>query len=203
MVLKEGRFGPYVTDGETNASLRAGDTVEEITPERASELLQIRREAGPSKKKKAPAKKAAAKKVTPAAVATTPASKPSVRVDEEPWSDAELTEVRGTLAAERDRLSQELDGLQTAITDVMRDTSDGAGEDQADTGSKALEREQELTLLSNVRETLQQTEHALERLDMGTYGNCESCGQPIGKARLQAFPRATLCVTCKQREERR
>jgi DNA topoisomerase-1 len=66
MVLKEGRFGPYVTDGETNASLRAGDTVEEITPERAMELLQIRREAGPAKKKKAPAKKAAAKKKAPA-----------------------------------------------------------------------------------------------------------------------------------------
>ena len=62
MVLKEGRFGPYVTDGETNASLRVGDTVEEITPERAMELLQLRREAGPAKKKKAPAKKAAAKK---------------------------------------------------------------------------------------------------------------------------------------------
>jgi DNA topoisomerase-1 len=70
MVLKEGRFGPYVTDGETNASLRAGDTVEEITPERAMELLQIRREAGPSKKKavakKAPAKKKAAAKKAPA-----------------------------------------------------------------------------------------------------------------------------------------
>ena len=45
--------------------------------------------------------------------------------------------------------------------------------------------------------------NALERLETGTYGNCESCGQPIGKARLQAFPRATLCVSCKQREERR
>ncbi|HEY6962747.1 MAG TPA: type I DNA topoisomerase [Gaiellaceae bacterium] len=44
VVLKEGRFGPYVTDGETNASLRAGDTVETITPERAYELLQIRRD---------------------------------------------------------------------------------------------------------------------------------------------------------------
>ena len=63
MVLKEGRFGPYVTDGETNASLRSGDTVEEITPERAMELLQIRREAGPAKpKKKAAAKKAPTKK---------------------------------------------------------------------------------------------------------------------------------------------
>jgi DNA topoisomerase-1 len=67
MVLKEGRFGPYVTDGATNASLRAGDTVEEITPDRAMELLQLRREAGPAKKR--PAKKAAAKKTATKATA--------------------------------------------------------------------------------------------------------------------------------------
>jgi len=66
MVLKDGRFGPYVTDGETNASLRKGDEVETITDERASELLQIRRDAGPSKKKKAAKKKAPAKKKTAA-----------------------------------------------------------------------------------------------------------------------------------------
>ena len=48
-----------------------------------------------------------------------------------------------------------------------------------------------------------QTERALARIDEGTYGTCESCGEPIGKARLQAFPRAVLCVACKQREERR
>ena len=57
IVLKEGRFGPYVTDGETNASLRAGDSVESITPERAAELLQARRERGPAKKKRAPKKR--------------------------------------------------------------------------------------------------------------------------------------------------
>ena len=50
VVVKDGRFGPYVTDGETNASLRKGDTVENITIERAAELLQIRRDAGPAKK---------------------------------------------------------------------------------------------------------------------------------------------------------
>ena len=67
VVVKDGRFGPYVTDGETNASLRKGDTIEDITIERAAELLQLRREAGPAKKarkgaaKKAPAKKAAKK----------------------------------------------------------------------------------------------------------------------------------------------
>ncbi len=64
MVIKDGRFGPYVTDGETNASLRKGDDVMSITDERASELLSDRRARGPVKKaaKKTPAKKAAAKK---------------------------------------------------------------------------------------------------------------------------------------------
>ena len=63
--LKDGRFGPYVTDGETNASLRKGDDPETITIERASELLAIRREAGPAKKrKKAAKKKATAKKAS-------------------------------------------------------------------------------------------------------------------------------------------
>jgi DNA topoisomerase-1 len=51
--VKEGRFGPYVTDGETNASLRASDSVESITTERAAELLQARRERGPAKKRTA------------------------------------------------------------------------------------------------------------------------------------------------------
>jgi DNA topoisomerase-1 len=72
IVLKEGRFGPYVTDGETNASLRKGDTIEAVTPERAAELLADRRAAGPPVKrakkaggtKKAPAKKASAAKKT-------------------------------------------------------------------------------------------------------------------------------------------
>ncbi|NUS73433.1 MAG: type I DNA topoisomerase [Corynebacteriales bacterium] len=75
MVLKDGRFGPYVTDGETNASLRKGDSVEEITIERGAELLAERRAKGPAKKatKKAAkktAKKTAAKKTTAKKTAT-------------------------------------------------------------------------------------------------------------------------------------
>ena len=65
MVIKDGRFGPYVTDGETNASLRKGDSVEEITDERASELLAERRAKAPAPKKTAarkPAKKPTATK---------------------------------------------------------------------------------------------------------------------------------------------
>jgi DNA topoisomerase-1 len=64
MVVREGRFGLYVTDGETNASLRKGDTVEALTPERGAELLAERRASGPAKKtaRRAPAKKTAAKR---------------------------------------------------------------------------------------------------------------------------------------------
>ncbi|MFY9264165.1 MAG: type I DNA topoisomerase [Solirubrobacterales bacterium] len=69
IVMKDGRFGPYVTDGEYNASLRKGDDVETITPERAAELLADRRAAGPAKKKKSPAKKPSAIKA-PAKKAT-------------------------------------------------------------------------------------------------------------------------------------
>ena len=52
VVVKDGRFGPYVTDGTTNASLRKGDAVESIDMERAAELLAERRAAGPSTRKK-------------------------------------------------------------------------------------------------------------------------------------------------------
>ncbi|MFD5269153.1 type I DNA topoisomerase [Streptomyces sp. NPDC058335] len=68
VVVKDGRFGPYVTDGETNATLRSDDSVEDITPERGYELLAEKRAKSPAKKtaKKAPAKKATAKKAAPA-----------------------------------------------------------------------------------------------------------------------------------------
>ena len=127
----------------------------------------------------------------------------AVAPGEAPWTDEELAEQRSVLGAELSRIEEEVASLQSALSDVLRDGGDGAGDDQADTGAKAFERDQEMTLLANARDMLFQTRHALDRIDAGTYGTCENCGGPIGKARLQAFPRATLCVTCKQRQERR
>ncbi|MYX30062.1 type I DNA topoisomerase [Streptomyces sp. SID8381] len=81
VVVKDGRFGPYVTDGETNATLRSGDSVETITPERGFELLAEKRAKGPAKKtaKKAPAKKTAAKKTTATAAKKTAAKKTAAK----------------------------------------------------------------------------------------------------------------------------
>lgn len=132
-----------------------------------------------------------------------PNTKLAVRADETPWTAAETKEVRAELESDLTRLRGELDHSARELQDLLRDGVDGAGNDQADVGSKGLERDAEMSLAANQRVLLLQTEKALERLDQGTYGQCEVCGEPIGKNRLMAFPRATLCMTCKQREERR
>ncbi len=122
---------------------------------------------------------------------------------ESPWTDAEIAGVAAVLEADRRRLGDELDEAEREFADLVRDGGDGAGFDQADMGSSTMERDQEMSVANNAREMLVQVEHAVERIEDGTYGVCESCGQPIGKMRLTAFPRATLCLPCKQREERR
>ena len=122
---------------------------------------------------------------------------------EEPWTQEELAEVRRTLLADAERLRAELVAAARELHGIMRDPGEGAGNDQADVGSATFERDHELTLVNNARHLLLQTERALGRVADGSYGTCESCAQPVGKNRLAAFPRATLCLSCKQREERR
>jgi RNA polymerase-binding protein DksA len=178
---------------------------------------------------KAPAKKAAPQKTAPSTPAkkattvnppvttkTTPA-KPAKKVTatkatadnlahlprEKAWTKAELAEVVADLHSDRERAIRTLTAQEGELAQLMRDAGDGAGHDQADMGATSFERDQELTVVNNEREKLAQIERALARIADGTYGTCESCGNPIGKGRAMAFPRATLCLTCKQREERR
>jgi DnaK suppressor protein len=126
-----------------------------------------------------------------------------VRKGERRWTTAEITKIRTQLAGEAAELRDEIERAESDIADRLGDSVSDAGDDQADVGAKTYEREHELSLTYNARDLLVQTERAVARIESGTYGVCESCGEPIGKARLQAFPRATLCVRCKQREERR
>jgi DnaK suppressor protein len=137
-----------------------------------------------------------------AAIRTGAAALP-VRSGEEQWTEAELNQVREDLEAELSELREEISKAESQIAERMGDAVADAGDDPADAGAKTFQREHELALTQNARELLDQNERALARIAAGTYGVCESCGEAIGKARLQAFPRATLCVACKQREERR
>ena len=132
-----------------------------------------------------------------------PKLKLAIRADELPWTVAEVKAVRTELEGDLERLRGELDKSSRDLQDLLRDGSDGAGNDQADVGSNSVERDAEMSLAANQSELVLQTQKALERLLDGTYGACENCGEAIGKMRLMAFPRATLCMTCKQREERR
>ena len=126
-----------------------------------------------------------------------------VRPGEEPWTAAELEQVQAELEAEADGLRTDIAKATHHIAEGLNGSLRDAGDDDADAGTKAFEREHELALTQNAQDLLDQSERAAGRIDAGTYGVCESCGQPIGKARLLAFPRATLCVACKQRQERR
>jgi DnaK suppressor protein len=122
---------------------------------------------------------------------------------EAPWSAAELKAVRAEISKELDRLRKELAIVELEMDELIQESGEGAGDDQADAGTKTFEREHEMSLVINARDMVLQTERALERIDSKNYGNCEECSSPIGKARLQVFPRATLCMLCKQKEERR
>jgi len=126
-----------------------------------------------------------------------------VRPGEDPWTDAEVAELQQELTAEAAELRAEIAASELAVSGLMRDSGDGAGDDQVDAGTKNISREHELSLAANARDMLAQTERALARMAETGFGLCESCGEPIGKARVQAFPRATLCVQCKQKQERR
>ncbi len=140
--------------------------------------------------------------VDPAALKAADAKAVGVRDGDEPWKIGELRDIVTTLNADVERLVIEFSVNESDLDDLLH-TSEGSGDDQADAGSTALEREQEMSIVNNTREMLEESVDALRRIQHHTFGTCASCAQGIGKARLQAFPRATHCVTCKQREERR
>jgi RNA polymerase-binding transcription factor DksA len=143
------------------------------------------------------------KKVAPLKAIKSAPTPVTASAGETPWSAAELKAIRIELSKELLRLKHELELIEAEMEALIADSGEGAGDDQADSGTKTFEREHEMSLVINARDMVLQTERALDRIDSKSYGNCEDCANPIGKERLQVFPRATLCMICKQKEERR
>lgn len=114
----------------------------------------------------------------------------------------ELTDARKSLQQEIDEHVRDIEAAEAKFHALIVESGEGAGDDQADAGTKTFEREQELALISNQRDLLDQARHAIERIDSGAYGTCESCGKSIGKERQLAKPRATLCVICLEKQDR-
>ncbi len=99
--------------------------------------------------------------------------------------------VRAQLEEERDRLRERLHELSPAA-DTELSFDDGF----ADTSQVTAERGEIDALVGSLTESLHEVEDALAKVDAGTYGSCESCGQPIAEARLEAKPAARLCISC-------
>jgi RNA polymerase-binding transcription factor DksA len=106
----------------------------------------------------------------------------------------------------RERLEEERVRLRDLRTSFEEEGLDQESEDeslgelshmvqhQADVGTETFNRERDLSILERVDAELSEVEHALHRLDDGTYGKCEACGQPIDGDRLQALPAARFCL---------
>jgi len=105
--------------------------------------------------------------------------------------------LRSQLESERKRLSEELEQLQASIrpADERREGSPfGKREEEA---TESFELEKKIALQKNLRDSLAEVEHALEKFEKGTYGLCDACGKPITPERLEVRPHAALCVDCK------
>jgi RNA polymerase-binding transcription factor DksA len=111
------------------------------------------------------------------------------------------------LEEERERLSDlrssfEGEHLQTESEQENLSELSAADQHQADVGTETFDRERDLSILEQIEAELGDVEHALERLESGTYGTCEACGRPIDDARLEAMPATRFCVDDQAAAER-
>jgi DnaK suppressor protein len=166
--------------------------------------------------KKEPAKKAAAKTTaksttkttastskeaskTPAKAAKT--TKAATKATGEDAHDKKfLDEQRELLLAEREDYVQKAEELKAEADSLARETEPGDiqfDEEGGEGGTASIDREVDLVLSAQARAAVEEIDRALHKIELGTYGICESCNQPIPKARLKALPYAALCVQCK------
>ena len=101
------------------------------------------------------------------------------------------------LAAEHKRLTEELESIKTNASSAEERREGRPFGKREEEATETLELEKRLALENRVRQELVGIEHALEKVEKGTYGTCDNCGQPIDPERLEALPQASLCMSCK------
>lgn len=124
----------------------------------------------------------------------------SARTTSSRSADRFLAEQRKLLLAERDTYLSQADALRAEAEALAEDMEPGDtqfDEESGEGGTMNVERERDLALSAQARAAVDDIDRALRRMDAGTYGLCERCGNPIPRARLKALPHATLCVSCK------
>jgi DnaK suppressor protein len=146
----------------------------------------------PAKKASAPAKKAAPAKAAGGTKKATGSGGDG--------GDKFIEEQRALLLAERAEYTEKADELKAEADQLALESEPGDiqfDEEGGEGGTANVERELDLVLSAQARAAVDEIDRALAKIDAGTYGTCESCGQPIPRARLKALPYAALCVQCK------
>jgi len=116
----------------------------------------------------------------------------------------ELEKYEKLLLKKREELMEELKIRKTQLDETIKDATGDLSSysyHMADQGTDAMEREKAFHFASKSGRLLYHIDEALRRLRKGEYGNCQSCGKQIQKARLEAVPHARLCIECKEKEE--
>jgi len=116
----------------------------------------------------------------------------------------ELEKYEKLLLKRRDELMEELKLRKTELDETIKDSTGDLSSysyHMADQGTDAMEREKAFMFASKSGRLLYHIDEALRRLRKGEFGNCQTCGKPIQKARLEAVPHARLCLECKEKEE--
>jgi RNA polymerase-binding protein DksA len=159
--------------------------------------------AAASQRPPAKAKAAAPPKVAAPSKPAAPKAPPPKRAV---FNAKALAGIKDNLLALRAEYAEQLEEIEEAsFTSSQSDLSGEVGydDDYADAGSFTFEREKDLSIANNVQDLLDKIAKALDKIDEGTYGLCESCGDPISAERLKALPYVLLCIKCKKAEERR
>jgi DnaK suppressor protein len=146
----------------------------------------------------------ARRKTAGAAAATEAEPAPRARGHRSPVSRRDLQAYRRRLEAELAELQHQRADLEEATEVSLADATGEVGFDEefADAGSFTFERERDLSLVDNARDLIAKVEHALGRIEAGSFGRCEACGGAIEAERLDALPYATLCLVDARRRVR-
>ncbi|TES84891.1 MAG: molecular chaperone DnaK [Dehalococcoidia bacterium] len=108
--------------------------------------------------------------------------------------------LRARLESEQKRLNEELEQLKSSVRPANERREGSPFGKREEEATESFELERRLTLEKRLRDQLADVGHALQKFEDGTYGLCDNCGKPIDPARMEALPRASLCLDCKARQ---
>jgi len=118
--------------------------------------------------------------------------------------EQKLAGMRRALEERRAEIERDIEAMSDEIRSFGPELGEpgGVGNHMAEDGSDMMEAERLATISDDLREILAQVNGALSRMDDGTFGICQRCGNPINQERLEAFPYVTYCITCQTKIER-